>query len=235
MAARVDRHWARYFGLDVARLSDPGVHVTPHVGLGDYAGVWLFRRGASCIVSAPPERLAELEPLRDRSVAELGDRETVALLFPEAAAIVGPAFHASVAPDCFVPRRDPLTRMLQQTDAAAVETLRSACTAEDWEAGGPPNPGEGYAAGCFRDDALVALATLRARGADACDPCVVTHPAWRAQGCGTAAVSAAVQHALDRDLLTLYLTLVANAPAVALARALGFDPYATHLAVRLRD
>jgi hypothetical protein len=31
----------------------------------------------------------------------------------------------------------------------------------------------------------------------------------------------------------LYQTLVANAPSVALAARLGYEPYATHLAVQL--
>lgn len=234
MAARVDRHWARFFGIDVARLSRPGVHVAPHAGLGDYAGVWLFRRGASCVVSAPPARVGEIEArLAGRSVAELGDPTTVAALFPEASRIVGPAFQASVAPDCFVARGDPETRLLDERDDEARARLREACSDEDWEFGTPPGATAIVQAGCFRAGALVSLATLRKRDGDACDPCIVSHPAWRGRGCATATVSAVVRYALERDLLVLYQTLVANEPAVALARALGFDPYATHLAVRL--
>lgn len=234
MAARVDRHWARFFGVDVAVLGKPGVHVVPHAKLGGYAGVWLFRRGASCVVSAPGPRAAALaERLRGHSVAELGDREAVASLFPEATGVVGPAFHASIAPDCFLPHPDSEVRAVGPDDATQVETLRAACTAGDWEAGGPAGP-EAPQSGCFRGGQLVALAHLRDWSDDACDTGVVTHPEWRSRGCGRAAVSAAVEAALADDKLVLYQTLLSNTPAVSLARALGFDPYATHLAVRLR-
>lgn len=235
MPARVDRHWARFFGVDVAVLSKPGVHVVPHAGLADYAGVWLFRRGASCIVSAPPESASDIaERLAGRSVAELGDRDAAAALFPEATAIVGPVFHASVAPDCFRPHPDPEVRALGPDDAPQVDALRAACTAEDWENGGSAAPGAPRA-GCFREGRLVALAHLRTSNDDACDPGVVTHPEWRGRGCGRAAVSALVAAALADGRLVLYQTLLANTPAVSLARALGFDPNATHLALRLDD
>lgn len=233
MAARVDRHWARFFGVDVGLLGKPGVHVTPHARLAEYAGAWLFRRGASCIVSAPRERVPALtERLGSRSVAEMGQRQAVAALFPEATGIVGPAFHASLAPDCFVPRPDPDVRTLGPDDAAQEDALRSVCPAGEWEAGGPADPAAPRT-GCFREGRLVSLAHLRSCGDDACDPGVITHPEWRGRACGTAAVSAAVETTLADGRLVLYQTLVSNTAAVCLARALGFDPYATHLAVRL--
>jgi GNAT superfamily N-acetyltransferase len=234
VAARVDRHWARFFGVDAALLGQPGVHVVPHAQLADYDGVWLFRRGATCVVSAPPERLAELrERLAARSVAELGQRDAVSALFPGAAAVVGPAFHASVAPDCFVPHPDPEVRALGADDVAREEALRAACPAESWQDGGPATP-DAPRWGCFREARLVALAHQRAWPGDACDVGVITHPRWRGRGCGTGAASAAVEAALAEGRLVLYQTLVANTAAVSLAQALGFDPYATHLAVRFR-
>ena len=62
---------------------------------------------------------------------------------------------------------------------------------------------------------------------------VVTHPAYRGRGYGRAAVSAATARGLEAGFIVLYQTLLANAPSVALATELGYQPYATHLAVQL--
>jgi len=72
------------------------------------------------------------------------------------------------------------------------------------------------------------------RGAHAHPTGAPPHPAHRGRGYGRAVVSASMQHALDRGDLVVYQTLVANLPAVAIARALGCHDYARHLAVRLR-
>lgn len=57
---------------------------------------------------------------------------------------------------------------------------------------------------------------------------------FRGCGYGKAVLSAASQYALDHHLLVLYQTLVSNKPAIAVAQSLGFQPYANHVAVRLR-
>jgi hypothetical protein len=46
-------------------------------------------------------------------------------------------------------------------------------------------------------------------------------------------VSAATARGLAAGFLVLYQTLLANIPSVALATGLGYQLYATHLAVRL--
>jgi predicted GNAT family acetyltransferase len=62
---------------------------------------------------------------------------------------------------------------------------------------------------------------------------VITDPEARGRGHATRVVCALVERALAADRLVLYQTLLANAPAVAVARRLGFEAYATLLAVRL--
>jgi GNAT superfamily N-acetyltransferase len=71
------------------------------------------------------------------------------------------------------------------------------------------------------------------RGGEAATIGVVTHPAYRGHGYGRAVVSAATGQGLEAGFIVLYQTLLANAPSVALATGLGYQPYATHLAVRL--
>ncbi|WP_409013457.1 GNAT family N-acetyltransferase [Deinococcus sp.] len=63
---------------------------------------------------------------------------------------------------------------------------------------------------------------------------VVTHPAHRGRGAGTAVVSALAQWLLAEGLVPHYQTLHSNVPAVAAARHLGFVQTARTLSVRLR-
>jgi predicted GNAT family acetyltransferase len=80
---------------------------------------------------------------------------------------------------------------------------------------------------------VVALAQLRAHPDGAVDPCVITHREHRGRGHALRLVSALAREALSAERLVLYQTLVSNAPAMSLAHRLGFDRYATLIAVRL--
>ena len=63
MAARDDRFWAGFFGVDAAVFQQPGVWLRPHAALAGYSGIWSFRRGDCVVVSAPATLLPELEGL----------------------------------------------------------------------------------------------------------------------------------------------------------------------------
>jgi predicted GNAT family acetyltransferase len=86
----------------------------------------------------------------------------------------------------------------------------------------------------FEGDKITAMAGYRARSDEAGDPCIVTHPEFRGQGRGTAVAGAVVCDALAQSKLLLYQTLESNSSAVRIAFALGYERYATHIAVRLK-
>jgi predicted GNAT family acetyltransferase len=123
-------------------------------------------------------------------------------------------------------------RALTPEDEAALRSLADACEVEAWERAGiafdEPN-----VLGCFVDARLVAAARYRPAWGQTAHIGVVTHPAYRGRGYGRAVVSAATAQGLEAGFIVLYQTLVANAPSVALATGLGYQSYATHLAVRL--
>jgi predicted GNAT family acetyltransferase len=110
--------------------------------------------------------------------------------------------------------------------------LAAACEIDAWEHAGITFD-EPHVFGCFVDDQVVAAARYRPAWAETAHIGVVTHPAHRGRGYGRAAVSAATAQGLEAGLIVLYQTLLANAPSVALATELGYQPYATHLAVQL--
>jgi len=92
---------------------------------------------------------------------------------------------------------------------------------------------EPHVFGCFVDGHLAAAARYRPAWGETAHIGVVTHPADRRRHYGSAVVSAATTQALDAGFIVLYQTLLANAPSVALATGLGYQAYASHLAIRL--
>lgn len=66
---------------------------------------------------------------------------------------------------------------------------------------------------------------------------IVTHAAHRGRGHARAALAVVTRLVIERGLVAQYRTLESNAPslALALARRLGFERWATSLAIRLGD
>jgi GNAT superfamily N-acetyltransferase len=229
----VEGYWSRFLGVPSDALRTPGVRVAPHAGLAGWRGAWLFVRDESAVISAPPERLAALrESTAGWPRSRLLERESAASLLgvaPES--VVGPSFQGWLAAERFAGEARS-ARRLTAADRPALRALREACSALDWEHAGIAEATELF--GAFEGRELVA-AGLRDRGAGACDPGVVTHPAHRGRGHGLAAVSVGVAEALGRGQVVLYQTLLENRPALRIAERLGFERYATLLAVRLEE
>jgi predicted GNAT family acetyltransferase len=113
-----------------------------------------------------------------------------------------------------------------------LEALRSACTIEEWEHSAL-SKGSDVRYGYFEGEQLTAAGISDIWSEHVVGPGVLSHPAARGRGHGTAVASAIVTQALQAGNLVMYQTLLDNAPAVAVAQRLGFQHYATHLAVRL--
>src|SRR5262245_28771308 len=65
----IDAFWSRALGCRPAALAPARVAAMPHAAsLARYRGAFLFRRGAACLVSVPPARVATVAALlRDRA------------------------------------------------------------------------------------------------------------------------------------------------------------------------
>lgn len=231
---RIDAYWSAFLGVPAASLREPGIVVTAHAGLGDYRGLWLFVCGRAAVISAP----ADLRGAAERAFAsarssDLLSREYVVRALGRAAGkTVGPSYQGWLPAGHLRPIAHEEVRALASSEKTAVAKLRSAVSAEEWEHGGIEVDGPEILA-IVDGERVLSLGQLRARAGGASDPCVLTHPAERGRGCAARVVCALVERAIAADRLVLYQTLMANAPAVAIARRLGFEPYATVLAVRL--
>ena len=230
----IDAYWSRHLGVPAAALQRSGVVVTPHAELGDYRGVWFFVRGDSAVVSAPAEWVPRLEDQCGSIAAEelLSHTSARRILGPAAGQIVGPSFQGWLPADHFRPIASDGVRRLAESEGEFIRALQASCSHEEWEHAGI-NPARADVWASFQGTQVVALGQLRSRPGNAVDPCIITHPEHRGAGHGLRLVSAMLERALTKDQLILYQTLMSNVPSVSLARYLGFDQYATLLAVRL--
>jgi len=227
-SARITNYWASQFGCAAEALfAQPLCLVTHGAELADYHGIFaLFREGAA-VISLPPERADSLRPLLPGAPATPTDLAE-AFKTPEYT-VIGPAFIGYAAE---APRPAHPVRALGERDGPAVEALRAACPAIEWEYGGS-KVGVQPASGVFVGRDLVALAGYEIWGGTIAHIAVVTHPAFRGRGFGRSAVSHVAAAALAAGLVPQYRTLESNLPSMRVAATLGFARYVTSVAVRL--
>ena len=172
-------------------------------------------------------------PHHGRGIFILSRGGAVVALPPGIAAdrVVGPAFLGYLDQPSFGGDDDVSARLLDVRDTDAIEALRGTCSPHDWDEGGPA--GAAAIVGGFRGPALAAVSSYEIWSERIAHIGIVTHPAHRGTGAGTAAVRAMTRIALARKLIAQYRTLLTNAPSMAIARRLGFERYATTVSIRL--
>lgn len=225
---RVHAYWSAFFGLSTSEFLNTEPKVVPHAGLQGYSGAWLFRHGDSFLISVPPEYV---EHVRASLNDDLTDEDFIGLFGGSAKKVIGPAYQGYLEPGEFRPSSIP-ARVLSADDSVALKTLEEACSPDDWSHGGmdtAPDP----VFGTFQDGQLVAGANNEMWTPNIASPGIVTHPNFRGRGFGTAVLSAACEYGLGLGHLMLYQTLEENSGAVRAAEGIGYQKFATHLAVRL--
>lgn len=243
-ARAVDRFWAGWLGCPADALRPPATLVFAHgPGLAGYDGTFVLLAGGAPVVSLPPALLAGPlgEAARGWSAEQVRAPTALALAHrphADVGQVVGPAWvgYADAA-TLAAPRTtrgraaEGHARPLTAADAPALAALRDACGPEAWEHGGHALA-DGPAAGAFADGRLAAVAGYARWGERLAHVSVVTHPDYRGRALGRAAVARVAALALARGLVPQYRTLESNAPARALAGALGFTAHLTTVAAR---
>lgn len=229
MFSIADRYWAGHLNCPPDELFCLPLNVVMHgEELQGYSGaLGLFREGAATI-SIPPDRAEELHGLLGGLKNGCTPGQFAAALAPVAALVLGPAYLGYTTD---IRGDDSQARTLNDDDASAVARLREACGEEEWDHGGSSL--EVPCSGVFCDGQLVALAGYETWGGTIAHIYIVTHPGYRGRGFGKSAVAHLARRALADGLLAQYRTLDSNAPSIRIAEALGFQRYATSMAVRL--
>jgi GNAT superfamily N-acetyltransferase len=238
-SSEVDAFWADFLGAEAGKFATDGFSVVAHHRLGDYHGVWFFLRGGRCVVSAPPAWTDRLRSaLWDVPVGRIGEAAIFDALFGrDLEQVIGPTYQGFLSASRFRPVASEIVRAVDwkgsSIDQSAVEALLAACTSEDGDAAALDIE-RLWSHGSFEGDRLVAMAQFRSWSDRAGDPCVLTHPDFRGQGHGAAVVSRVAEAGFGAGILPIYQTLRSNTGAVAIARKLGYEDYASNWAIRLR-
>lgn len=234
ISAVVDAWWAGIFGCPVEELWRPGIHLSPHHGLGDYSGIYVLAHAATCRISAPAAVLPQLAEIPNRRPASalftaelwrefLGGRVQV---------VHGPSEHFYLGSTADLP--PPVE--VDEVPPSALEPLRIACGEGEWGESGFPANGSAEAActfGLWRAGTLVAAANLTPWRDRPSDIGLLTHPAHRGRGYGFALAGTVARLAVESAGIARYRALSSNTPSLRVARRLRFTGYGRNLAVRL--
>ena len=232
----VDAYWASHLGCTPAQLHEDEPVLLSHAAeLDGYRGAYIMQfTGAAPVISLPPAQAASLGPRLAGAARESleADARWSDILGPLLERMVGPAWvgyasaetlrHVAAAVE---------TRLLTPADAPHVERLGRAATADEWD-NIASLPRAGVMVGAFAEGELAAVAGYEVWGESIAHVAVLTHPAHRGRSLGRAVVGATAAVALERGLVPQYRSLMANRASLAVAAALGFEGYATSLALR---
>lgn len=233
--SRVDGYWTGFFrcAREQLRSAEPVV-LAPAAELSDYEGVYLQSFGEAPVLSVPRSLVNGYGPALARAAQGglAADGRWAEALGSLLGTIIGPAWIGYA--DARTLRPVPVsaeTRELTDSDLPLVERLRDACTPTEWSHAG--GDGGELAVGVFAGGELASLARIQDWGSGIAHVSIVTHPELRGRGSGREAVAALSRMVLERGMIPQYRTLDANAASRSVAAALGFQHYATSLALRL--
>jgi GNAT superfamily N-acetyltransferase len=233
---KVDAYWARHLGCTAAQLHAAEPVLLAHAAeMDDYRGAYMMQfKVAAPVISLPPTQVASLGPRLAAAARESLDADArwSEILGPLLERTVGPAWvgYASAETLRHV-AADVETRLLTPADAPHVERLGRAATPDEWD-NIATLPRAGVMVGAFAEGELAAVAGYEVWGESIAHVAVLTHPAHRGRSLGRAVVSAVAGVALERGLVPQYRSLMENRASLAVANALGFQTYATSLALR---
>lgn len=235
----VDEYWAGFFGVPREQLRPAEPLLVVHAaGLDDYVGMYAQSfGGAAPVVSLPAVLMERFGGAAARVAADgLADDGRWGRVFGDALQrVVGPAqILCADAGTLRAAPGDAPVPLLDPADGPALERLRRAVDATEWEHGGSIEVGAHPVAGVFADGELVTVAGYDVWGGRIAHLGVVTHPAHRGRGLGASAVQRVARAALDAGLVPQYRALASNVASLRIAAGRGFVPYAVSLAVRLR-
>lgn len=216
---------------------DAEVVVASHPEPSHSESVHLIRPEDSCIIVVP-QALVGTTTMACASwpSAAVFDRAFVRSLYgDEVAAIHGPLWLGYATEETFRRIDGRGSRRLDGPGhMLALTGLRRRVTREEWVDAGFEVPGRRQY-GCFVHSELVCAGTLTPFRGQAASIGVLTHPAHRSQGFGSAMVSALTAEALIDSRAAQFRALEENRPALRIARVLGYveDGRTFEVALRL--
>jgi len=235
----VESFWCDLFDIADDRLWRAVTVAHPHGRLGDHEGWYVAWREHGVHVSAPSTADAEdVASLRVASPVELQQPEFWhAFARQRSLRVVGPATHHYLDDDPGVPED------VEQVDPVRLTLLRAAASAEDWEESGIPEAladgGEALAVWGATGEAarpwvpaLLGGAVLTESAGARRDIGLLVAEDARHRGVGLRLGQAAASYAIAWHGWASWRCRETNSASMRIAARLGFEPYATQLALR---
>jgi GNAT superfamily N-acetyltransferase len=238
----VETFWRDLFGIAENALWREVTVRHPHGLLGGYEGWFVAWREDGVHVSAPST--AEAADVASLNVANADELQNPgywqAFAAQRSLRVVGPATHHYLDEDPGVPDLDI---GVEQVDPGRLILLRDRVSVEDWEESGIPEAldegGEAVAIwGSSAEPerpwvpALLGGAVLTETAGARRDIGVLVSEDARLRGVGLRVGQAAASYAISRHGWARWTCRTANEPSLRTAARLGFEPYATQLAIR---
>lgn len=235
----VETFWHDVFGVSEDQLWQQVSVQHPHTRLGDYEGWYVAWRERGVHVSAPSSAAAaDVASLVDASPVELQDPAFWQVFARHRSLrMVGPAMHHYLDEDPGVPAD------VEQVDPVRLTLLRERATAEEWEDSGIPEAleegGEALAVWGSTGEsdrpwvpALLGGAVLTETAGARRDIGLLVAEDARCRGVGRRLGQAAASYAISWHGWARWTARTANGPSLRTAARLGFEPYATALAIK---
>jgi hypothetical protein len=224
----VDDWWRDVFEVREELWSSVTV-VHPHGHLGDYEGWYVAWREDGVHVSAPSSAEAtEIASLRHERAASLQVAEFwQAFANQHGMELIGPSTHSYLDLD-----PGPVDGVVELT-ADDLEQLRLRVHPKEWTEGGmADDPPPSWAFGMVEQGKPVAAAVLNLWAGTARDIGVVVAEGHRGRGLSARVGGAAASYAVREHGIARWRAATTNIRSLRTALRLGFEPYATQLAVR---
>jgi GNAT superfamily N-acetyltransferase len=235
----VEAFWRAVFGVADDQLWRQVTVQHPHTRLGSYEGWYVAWRAHGVHVSAPESAdAADIASLTDASPVELQDPAFwQEFATQRSLRVVGPAIHHYLDADPGVPHD------VEQVDPVRLALLRNRASPEDWAESGIPEAldegGEALAIwGTVGETdrpwvpALLGGAVLTETAGARRDIGLLVAEEARGHGVGARLGQAAASYAISWHGWARWTAQASNEPSLRTARRLGFEPYATQLALR---
>jgi GNAT superfamily N-acetyltransferase len=234
----IEAFWRDLFGVTETQVWRE-VSVRPHGLLGDYEGWYVAWREQGVHVSAPSSAdAADVASLTATSPVELQDPGFWQVFARQRSLrMIGPATHHYLDEDPGVPAD------VEQVDPVRLTLLRDRATADEWAESGIPDALEeggealavwgatGEAARPWVPALLGGAVLTETAGANRDIGLLVAQDA-RGRGVGVRLGLAAASYAVSWHGWARWTCRTTNEPSMRTAARLGFEPYATQLALR---
>ena len=207
----------------------------PHRTLHGYAGWYVAWRWGGVHVSAPSTASAhEVAALTTGRAATLQDPTFwQAFAHGRGFEVVGPSTHLYLDSDVDASLLSEASSAVVPLDTEQLDRLSSRVRAQDWDEGGMGHrPAPTIAVGVLDEDDVVAAAVLNPWRDVPSDIGVVVADSHRGRGLGTTVAAHATSYAVRKHAIARWRAATRNVASMQIARRLGFEPYATQLALR---